>query len=358
MGRTFLRKQFSNYLGEQRAILDIRTQEKPEWVLQVPINLFNTQSSAWSWTDEPFPKVIINNGYTSNTRTIFPDLYNPAACQGYLNASGDTQFLVFVTGDTGQSITIELDPTSTNYDFRIDSTVPFQVYKSELYNFRQGPIPPILRYSRTDYRTDGTTFTTTTAATIKSSPQYNQSWGELSSTTINYYAEAVFGFTGNTILDACQGSDGLIYYLEFSNILQDPWWISSGTSVVSSIQCSGVPFTSSVYVKAPSILRDEVGLLSGNTITFVQDCPVPSPTPTSTNTPTPTPTTTLTATPTGTPTSTPTNTPTPSTTSPVTPTPTNTSTPTPTPTPLFDYLLAESSDILETEDGDLIEYDS
>jgi len=90
---------------------------------------------------------------------------------------------------------------------------------------------------------------------------------------------------------------------------------------------------------------------------YPQDCDVPptntpTPTQTSTNTPpptgTPTQTPTQTPPPTGTPTETPTNTP------PPTGTPTNTPTPTSTP-PAADYLLFENGDIIETEQGDLIE---
>jgi hypothetical protein len=90
------------------------------------------------------------------------------------------------------------------------------------------------------------------------------------------------------------------------------------------------------------------------------ETPTQTPTETPTQTPTETPTVTPTATPTETPTNTPTETPTntPTNTATNTATPTETPTQTPTPSPLFDYLLAETGDILETEDGNLIEYNS
>jgi hypothetical protein len=77
-----------------------------------------------------------------------------------------------------------------------------------------------------------------------------------------------------------------------------------------------------------------------------------TPSNTPTNTPTPTITQTNTPTPTITPSITPTFTPTPS----ITPTYTPTHTPTPTP-PTEYYILDETGDILETEGGDLIEYE-
>ncbi len=79
-----------------------------------------------------------------------------------------------------------------------------------------------------------------------------------------------------------------------------------------------------------------------------------TPQPTPTNTATPTPTLTTTPTNTTTPTETPTNTPTPT----YTPTSTPTSTPTPTQTGVITYfILAESGDILQAENNDLIEYE-
>lgn len=81
---------------------------------------------------------------------------------------------------------------------------------------------------------------------------------------------------------------------------------------------------------------------------------IPSPTPTTTSTPTPTPTATqgLSPTPTETPTNTPTYTPT------ITPTITQTQTMTPSPTEIItNYLLAETGEILQAENNDLIEYD-
>jgi hypothetical protein len=75
---------------------------------------------------------------------------------------------------------------------------------------------------------------------------------------------------------------------------------------------------------------------------------IPPPSPSPTTSPTPTPTITPTNTPTETPTNTPTN------------TPTLTQTPTLTPSPtevITNYLLAETGEILQAENNDLIEYD-
>lgn len=93
------------------------------------------------------------------------------------------------------------------------------------------------------------------------------------------------------------------------------------------------------------VLTDSLGQVNSTS-----DCFLPR----LTRTPTPTPT--ISFTPTETPTQTPTETPT------STPTPTITDTPTQTPTPSpttggANYLLFESGDIVEAENGDLIEYD-
>ncbi len=88
-------------------------------------------------------------------------------------------------------------------------------------------------------------------------------------------------------------------------------------------------------------------------VSYVSDGPAPTPTPSPTSvTPTPTPTITKTPTLTPTLTSTPTNTP--------TQTSTNTPTPTLTPSPssvITFYILSEAGDILQAENGDLIEYE-
>jgi hypothetical protein len=81
--------------------------------------------------------------------------------------------------------------------------------------------------------------------------------------------------------------------------------------------------------------------------------PTQTPTPSFTPTETPTNTPTLTQTQTGTPTETPTQTPTPS----FTPTLTPTMTLTPTPSQITYYILAETNDILQAENNDLIEYE-
>jgi len=113
------------------------------------------------------------------------------------------------------------------------------------------------------------------------------------------------------------------------------------------------------------------------TCQLIISCPTPTPSITPTTTPTPTtspipPSPSVTTTPTITPspttspippspsvTSTPTTTPTP-TTSPIPPSPSVTSTPTPTPTPSpvggF-FILYETGDVMEAENGDLIEYE-
>lgn len=99
-------------------------------------------------------------------------------------------------------------------------------------------------------------------------------------------------------------------------------------------------------------------------IAYVPDgiAPSPTPSPTIALSPTPTLTPTLTPTNTSTPTLTPTNTSTPTQTptqtSTLTPTPSLTATITPSPSSIITYyILTELSDIIEAENGDLIEYE-
>jgi hypothetical protein len=323
MARTFYRKKFTNYLGEQRAIDDI--------VLFFTSDIGPGPTPTPSITPSNTPTPSITPSSTpiiSVTTTPTPTQTNTPTTTTTLTASPTLTQTPTRTPQVTNTPTTTQTPTGTP----AVSPTPYPVCPSELILSATTPNLLYGLYTRATIYTGGT---------------FEAVWYNSENLTLNYGTNP----DGNEYI-AYQTSSGSDYTSLFwaSDSLGNSgkWTImySSGNTIFN-----GGAQTADIAILDTNAIFDGVWYyppsgnlqFNGGYVQYPSTCPTPTPTPSITPSPTPQVT------------STPTTTQTPTTTTTLTATPTQTGSPTPTPTEPEGYKLqTENSDFIQTEGGDNI----
>jgi len=323
MARTFYRKKFTNYLGEQRAIDDI--------VLFFTADLVPSPTPTPSITPSNTPTPSITPSSTpiiSVTTTPTPTQTNTPTTTTTLTATPTSTPEVTTTPTQTSTPTPTTTTTLTATPTQTESPTPTQT-QTGTPAVSPTPYPVCPSELILSATTPNLLYGLYTRATIYTGGTFEAVWYNSENLTLNYGTNP----DGNEYI-AYQTSSGSDYTSLFwaSDSLGNSgkWTImySSGNTIFN-----GGAQTADIAILDSNAITDGVwyyppsGFLqyNGGYIQYAAVCPTPTPTPTPESTPT--------STPTGTPNETPTQTASPTPEPTTTPTQTQTGTPTQTPTP-------------------------